>query len=832
MGTLLRDRKVDAPAISESRLGADFLTDRLPWVDAVHVAAHGEWAVGTEYLVLSPKDRLTVDDLLARHRRSVPFVYLNTCELGRTRYVGGGQARGLAYTLAELGAPAVVANTAAVLDEMSAEVAVAFYEHALELPVGEALLAARREATRTWHPALVSSVILFGDADHSIFGEEDVDEPDVAGEFLDAYFDGRDAAARLKTLDDADLIDAIVNGGPRERAALDLVNGFSKVTPETPYEGRIEEIGHAIALADELHHPCAMAMLRFVRASHAMDVPDESNTRRWIDDAIAHIDAVDNGNRIWAQALTRMRAAVRRDRMEKQGLQVQHHGPPDDSGVLDAVLDIKLAVAQAQEEERRPVEQRDIEEDVEDVLWNAVVAGHPNRFEDTSEASDYAAVVTRKLVAMGAFKDTDFERAHPMMTALLCWLWSRQDTTFLSSEMVKGQAGTLAVMVADIADGAIAAGDEPWRQDVLGFDSEVAAVLSELEKVPWERAHEEIPRRLEALGARAVAILDEVAKASPDALAWSAAYVSGVLATRNRFSVLECEDYLYEGMVAAHRSVDGGNEGRFWRYLMDGFRTVREKEPDELERWRMEGLAARAPDSDEEDDDNDMEGAMTDGEEDESDLEGVEPESKAAGPKLSREEREARIRDLLDQPPTGIDNLPEGLLALIIDESYLPVLEESLDADAPLTMICNAVKAIALCADWGWDHREIVSPDTSIPRLVALYEATGSRRVRLHVIDALFNFAPTDLPLSFLIDRLAKDPVPLKARILASMQFILDRPYLKDTIHEGVLPLLHSFCKEPLRTSVYTEEMMGEMDYRHWVFRCIRAVGTRARSRS
>ncbi|UVO50361.1 CHAT domain-containing protein [Sphingomonas sp. SUN019] len=587
VGDLLRAHGIDAPDIPEERLAADFVIDRLPWVDALHIAAHGEQAVGTEFLVLSPKDRLTVDDLLARPRRSMPFVYLSTCDLGRTRYVGGGQARGLAFTLAELGAPAVMANTGSVLDEVSADVALAFYDQALGLNVGQALLSARRRVSEKWHPALVSSVILFGDADHCAFGSGAAEGADAVGAFLDAYFDGRDDDARLAALNDESLIDSILTGGRREAAALDLVNGFAKVTADEPYECRMDAIGHAIELADELHHPCAMAMLRYIRASFAMDMQDDRNMKPWMADAIAHLDAVDNDNFGWTQALTRLRSALRRDDLAARGLELQHHGPPDDSGSVDAFFDVKLAVEQAQEMEFRPVEPRDVEEDADDILWNAVIAGHPNRFEDTAEASDYAEIVTRKLIAIGAIGDADFDVARPMITALAWWLWSHQATTFLAADVAEGQAGTLAALIDDIASDRIIVGGEPWRRQVLGFDAEVASVLAELEAVPWESAYKEIPERLAALGARGIAILDAVERASPDDLAWTAALVSGVLATRNRFSVLACEDYLYDGMVAAHQNVDAGNEHRFMRYLVHGFASVREREQDELARWRM-----------------------------------------------------------------------------------------------------------------------------------------------------------------------------------------------------------------------------------------------------
>src|SRR5262249_27532289 len=141
-----------------------FFLERTSYIDVLHLAAHGQSVASIEYAVLPEGQRFSVDDLLARRQRSMPMAYLNTCQLGRTRYLGGGQARGLAYTLSELGSPAVVANTSDVLDEVSSEIATAFYEHAIDEAVGAALLAARKRLLEmNIHPALVARVILFGD---------------------------------------------------------------------------------------------------------------------------------------------------------------------------------------------------------------------------------------------------------------------------------------------------------------------------------------------------------------------------------------------------------------------------------------------------------------------------------------------------------------------------------------------------------------------------------------------------------------------------------------------------------------------------------------------
>jgi hypothetical protein len=585
----LRAEGFDAPDIAESRLDAAFFTDRLSWVDALHVAGHGESRAGTEYLALPGNRRLSVDHLLARHQRSMPFVYLNTCQLGLTRWLGGGQSRGLAFTLAELGAPAVLSNTSDVLDDVATDVATAFYEEALTQPVGFALLAARRRVTTMAHPALVARVILYGDPRQSISGAMDeTPKDDVASRFLDAYFDGRDEHARVKALRDPALQLALFSGGMRARAARHLVQGFAKLQPgEKDLDAQFVEIGYAIALADELHHPAAMAMMRMVRASLAMHRGDGERERGWMRDAIAHLSALPSGNTTWDNALSHLRGELRKRVLRDSGLEVRSHGPADTSGVLDAAMAIKLATEQAQEEELSAVVPREDEETLDDILWNAVVAGHPNRFEDTIEASAYCRIVTLKLVARGFVQPPVFDVAHAMLTGLLWWLWSSQTTSYLSHEMAEGQMGTLRAMLRDLAMGTPVDGREAWRKGVSSFAREVEAVLSALDQVPWEKSHIEIPKQMSALREKADALLTRVSRKAPGALAGVTAYVTGLLAVKNVFTPLECQDDMHEHMTAAINGLSRNNEGRFMPYLMQGFEPIRTREPDELARWRL-----------------------------------------------------------------------------------------------------------------------------------------------------------------------------------------------------------------------------------------------------
>ncbi len=65
---------------------------------------------------------------------------------------------------------------------------------------------------------------------------------------------------------------------------------------------------------------------------------------------------------------------------------------PESAGadeVLDEVVKVMFATQQAEEEELGAVELRPREGSLEDIAWNAVVVGHPNRFEDVAEASQY-----------------------------------------------------------------------------------------------------------------------------------------------------------------------------------------------------------------------------------------------------------------------------------------------------------------------------------------------------------------------------------------------------------------------------------------------------------
>lgn len=126
---------------------------------------------------------------------------------------------------------------------------------------------------------------------------------------------------------------------------------------------------------------------------------------------------------------------------------------------------------------------------------------------------------------------------------------------------------------------------------------EVDTVLNVLEQVRWEQAYLEIPTRMTALQAQVEALLARIAEVSPGALAGAAAYLTGVVAVKNVFTPLECQDDMHKHMTAVVNALSGNNEGCFMQYLAKGFEAIRNREPDELARCRIGSVVSHPPTS-------------------------------------------------------------------------------------------------------------------------------------------------------------------------------------------------------------------------------------------
>jgi tetratricopeptide (TPR) repeat protein len=606
---LLSADDLDVPRIEERRLDARFFTDRLRFADILHIAAHGRSAAGTEYVLLPEEQRLSVDDLLARKHPSLPFVYLNTCRLGKAVYAGGGRARGVAYTLAELGAPAVLANTTDVLDQVSSDTAMAFYEAAQDAPVGWALLATRRKLIEAGtHPALIGRVVLFGDPWTSIGQLADSTiVRDPARELLDDCFDGNEAEIRSAAASYLAKRLTAVGADRRFEAATALIRGVNEATGDERKQGGPgsgpASFDLAVTLADELRHLPAQAMLRVLRARSAD--PEGAPNVEQLRDAIFYLEPLASRRDFWTRLLVGVRGDVRRADLTNKGLEIRRRGPGSDEPdpAMEAVLSALFASEHAAEDVQGAATRRLHERSIEDIAWNAVVAGHPNRFHDTIEASAYCRLVVRKLIDRGHLSADAEPVVHPMLTGLMWFLWSSQNTTFLDRALAEGQAGTVLAMLKDVAKGWPPAVDAPWVGAVLRFPQRLDEVLQHLEKQPWERHAKEVADRIPRLAEDAKTLLETVSAAAPEALAGCAAFLAGLLAVRNTYTALECQDDLEEHMKRALWTVNADNEARFSKYLWEGFAVVRNRQPDELERWWLHSLSAARNGQDEVPDD-------------------------------------------------------------------------------------------------------------------------------------------------------------------------------------------------------------------------------------
>lgn len=589
---LLADTGFDTPVIDPARLSSDFYRDRLPYVDLVHIAAHGESAAGTEYVVLEEGRRLSVDDLSEAPAPWMPVVYLNTCQLARTRYLGGGQGRGLAYTCSELGAPAVVANTSDVLDEVSMTLAIGFYEAAQQEPVGEALRLVRQHAIEAgYHPSFVGRVVLFGDPFYSLVrGAREEPEPDLADTFLDGFLGLVDDEMKQQEIWDK-VRSSLGSGtaGPRLVAAAHLVQLLEQGEEADPPDV-ISAFTDAISVADALRHPPAQAILRFFRSDQAVRTSMDS-AEEWTREAIHYLRRFEGRGEPWQTYLLTARANLGRRKMQEAGITATQHGPEDtDPADLESVITLVAGMNQAQEEMYGRAELRPREDSLHDITWNAVVIGHPNRF-DEADATLFGRRLSRKLIDRGVIPEPSQAYAPEMLTGLLMDLWSTQKVGYLEPDLVEVQAVALEALISDIRDSWSPPPDGSTKQALDSFVAAVDQTLASLDAMSWEEVVDALEERISALGREAGEVLDRVARADPFALAGSAAYLTGVLAAKNTFSPLEgsVPESIHDELVKAMTAVSLDNDDRFVPYLSAGYQALRDRPLDELTRWRAEG---------------------------------------------------------------------------------------------------------------------------------------------------------------------------------------------------------------------------------------------------
>jgi len=589
----------DAPPINPARVTAPYLLDRLAYVDVLHVSAHGESGAGMEWLVLPKQQRVVVDDLMQRPSYSVPFVYLNTCNLGQTRYLGAGVSRGLAYTFAELGAPAVVAHATPVPDSAALRLAVAFYDNLKGRGVGEALMAARRELMENGESAASwASTILIGDPDHIIDGGER-EIPDVASDLLDAFMTTVQNPSKRSAAWVAAISATLQGSNPRVEAALSLVQTMTEVS-DLNDPRQAAAFDDAIRVADLLRHLPSRGLLRFIKADRAAEQLG-ADSAALMEDSIRYLGPLAAMEPGWDGMLSAARQMIAKWRMKERGFELRTHMPKgqEDDGSMRQIMEAVMGAQQAAEEIYGSVAIRETETGIEDILWNAVVAGHPNRFQDIPESVTFAEQVAQKLRRRGFLSAAAMPFATPMLAGLLRYSWDRQNLNYLAPDFAEGQAGTVQALVEDIAANWSPPEGQAWYALMESVPDLIDNVLAFIEGLSWGDIYKHLDSRMDSLAAQLKELLDQVKALHPAALGSCAAYVSGLVMVKNTFSPLEgsVPESVGECMTKVFHALDADNEGRFFGYLQKGFQSVVSRENDELARWRMEsgGPPPKAP---------------------------------------------------------------------------------------------------------------------------------------------------------------------------------------------------------------------------------------------
>ena len=577
----------DAPEIEPTRVSAAFLLDRLPFAAHLHIAAHGEASGHDEALVITGGERLRTDDLLGRFFPRLPTVYLNTCSLASSRYVGAGISRGVALALAESGAAAVLANLLPVDDAVSSEIARAFYES--DAGFGEALRAARlMVASNGASPLLWGTTVLIGDPRTTLRPSRP--SLPLAERLLDAHFallEKADAA----TIEAAQRALAAGESDPRLIAAAELGRATDTWGGEPTVATR-GKMCTGLRLALELDHLPAAAMISVLIAETVSDADEPDLALRIIEESLLLVEPLEHESRLWKRILdgllVRWIQLRRGERFEPRVLgaeddDARHEVPEFARAVIDSQLAVE-ARAVRRGDAPRPREERE----VADVCWNAILGGRELNLDDMPEIFAYCSQVAQRVARLGGLPEATLTMTATAIAGLLPWLWDSQHVTDLPREMAEGQAGTLGVLVASLGRYWPPA-PASWFQTVQSFSDTMGTALASLEGLPYSG---ELDRRIDEviteIGERARALLVGVDQQNPDRLPDAAAWILGTLVKRNTYSWADgsVPEEICQRLKDVYAEIAADGEGLFMPWLIEGFRGVREGRFDELDRWK------------------------------------------------------------------------------------------------------------------------------------------------------------------------------------------------------------------------------------------------------
>ena len=587
---LFEEAGLESPKLGEEQLTAEEVLYACEKAGMVHIAAHGAIAAGGEALILPGGERLLAAGIERRPQFLRSAVFLNTCSLGQSRYLGGGVSRGIAYALARRQAPCVLANLLPVYDRSSTELAIAFYDYARSEPAGEALRLARLDMAADGHsPTHWAATVLTGDPRYLLPGTEPAvpvfrPEADVTTRLLNAAIAGdagqweaawAEAVESLRTL----------AFNPRLTAAFTWVQHLS-LDPEEPVEP--ERIELLAAVARELGHYPGEALLRFHLAENPPAGRSPEERLQDLEAAVRALEPLVDYDELWGNLLnhtlsTAQRLAVPQEPPVIDGLiRVNDQSDP----AIRAFYDIQYALDRQQVRHGRQVRLRRAEASLAAVAWNAVVTGRQNRFAADAAHLEFATFLVEKLLVKKLIAAGAREHARRIVAGFLPFLWGSQRIIYLDPDLARGQAETFTLVLESIA----ANWTPPERSPAHAL---LSGLPERIDRLVRERAEKGVSRyalalqaltsgsaqqdELSTLGSSLRETIEGLKTRDPQAMADGVAWTLGLLLEK----VVALKRGTPAERVAAGQlerifdDFSGDAEDWFMPYLMPGFAGVR-----------------------------------------------------------------------------------------------------------------------------------------------------------------------------------------------------------------------------------------------------------------
>lgn len=579
----------DMAPLRESEATPEAVLELAPLADVLHVACHGDASPGAEALVLGDGRRLEPGELAGRHRLGA-MVYLNACSLARTRYLGGGASRGMAYAFVAAGAPSVIASLLPLEDASAAGMAAALYSGPRGESIGDALRRARKQLGRSGvRPALWSMTVLLGSPFVGLDGQCTL-EPDASVRLLQGQEGDRRArllAARSER--------ARSPGDVRLQAAM----GWLEATGR-PKGARWDVLA---AIARELGHATGEAECLQRLAEECRGGADTPRLAAVLERAIAALAPLRGSSPAAWQAFQQLQQELRsldpayqprtlRAVRLESGMTINDRSNP----AVDAILRLQEALDENEQYWRGEPALRAPDEGVQDVAWNAVVWGHRHRLHGTGAEADYAAACADRLVGRGLVPDTVRGPLARILCGVLAFCWGQQRVTHLDFWMARAHADTVRLMIESVRDTWTPPGRSPALALVPELELAIAQATARAEGSKFARARASLAgaqtpaTRIAALETVMSQAIAHCARSDPAAAGALAAWCTGAVCERiaNVARDARSAPDLAPALDALRSRLDDALEGRLQHYLWEGFRPVREKGGmDPLDRWRQ-----------------------------------------------------------------------------------------------------------------------------------------------------------------------------------------------------------------------------------------------------